>query len=135
MRLETSTVDTCIPSCLAPDPLDPPELAAQREPAALRTVDAPARRAALRRMWRALKLMHAMNEWSELLATGALQARTMQCTMQRTMREWVVRRTTAVLHASVPFRGHAWRPNGRGVRVGRGRGEVGGWRAGAKAEG
>jgi len=65
MRLETSTTETCIPPCLAPDPPDPAELAAQR--------DAPARRAALRRMWRALKLMHTMNEWSELLATAALQ--------------------------------------------------------------
>ena len=65
MRLETSTTETCIPPCLAPDPPDPVELAAQR--------DAPARRAARRRMWRALKLMHTMNEWSELLATAALQ--------------------------------------------------------------
>jgi len=66
MRLETSTTETCIPPCLAPDPPVPAELATQRD-------DAPARRAALRRMWRALKLMHTMNEWSELLATAALQ--------------------------------------------------------------
>ena len=65
MRLETSTTETCIPPCLALDPPGPAGLAAQP--------DAPARRAALRRMWRALKLMHTMNEWSELLATAALQ--------------------------------------------------------------
>jgi len=60
MRLETATTETSIPPCAAPDP----KLAAS---------DDLARGAALRQLWRALKLMQTMSDWSELLAPAALQ--------------------------------------------------------------
>ena len=68
MRLETAATSTCIPPCVAP--LQPPGAAAAAPPA---DGDGVAHRAALRQLWRALKLLQTMNEWSELLATPALQ--------------------------------------------------------------
>ena len=60
MRLERATTETCIPPCVAPDPKLPGS-------------DDLARGAALRQLWRALKLLQTMNDWSELLAPAALQ--------------------------------------------------------------